>query len=134
MKIIIIFFIKIYILFTPFFLHAKEFNIILILSDDQSWAGLSVKMDPNNEFSKSLYDETPNLEQLSFEGTRFTNAYSSSPVCSPSRISIQTGKSPARLNWTKAELFITKQDKQRGKQRTQKIGKINHFKKFCELL
>ena len=112
MKIIIIFFIKIYILFTPFFLYAKEFNIILILSDDQSWAGLSVKMDPNNELSKSLYDETPNLEKLAFDGTRFTNAYAPSPVCSPSRISIQTGKSPARLNWTKAELFLTKQDKQ----------------------
>ena len=64
MKIIIIFFIKIYILFIPFFLYAKEYNIILILSDDQSWAGLSVKMDPNNELSKSLYDETPNLEKL----------------------------------------------------------------------
>jgi arylsulfatase A-like enzyme len=33
---------------------------------------------------------------------RFSNAYAPAPVCSPTRISLQTGKSPARLHWTKA--------------------------------
>jgi len=33
---------------------------------------------------------------------RFSNAYSPAPVCSPTRISLQTGKSPAQLHWTKA--------------------------------
>ncbi len=86
---------------------ASQKNIILILSDDQSWAGLSVMMDPDVKHSISLYDETPNLELLAAEGARFTNAYAPSPVCSPSRISIQTGKTPARLNWTKAAPFIS---------------------------
>ena len=91
--------------------YANQHNIILILSDDQSWAGLSVKMDPSVELSKSLYDHTPNLEILSKQGVIFSNAYAPSPVCSPTRISIQTGKTPARLNWTKAEPFYNESDK-----------------------
>ncbi len=85
---------------------ATQKNIIFMLSDDQSWSGLSVLMNPNVKNSISFYDETPNLELLAAEGTRFTNAYAPSPVCSPSRISIQTGKTPARLNWTKAAPFV----------------------------
>ncbi len=33
---------------------------------------------------------------------RFSQAYAPAPVCSPTRISLQTGKSPAALHWTKA--------------------------------
>lgn len=91
--------------------YANQHNIILILSDDQSWAGLSVKMDPSIKLSRSLYDHTPNLEILSKQGVIFSNAYAPSPVCSPTRISIQTGKTPARLNWTKAEPFYNESDK-----------------------
>lgn len=85
---------------------ATQKNIIFMLSDDQSWSGLSVAMNPDLKNSLSLYDETPNLKLLAAGGTRFTNAYAPSPVCSPSRISIQTGKTPARLNWTKAAPFL----------------------------
>ncbi|NCP33481.1 MAG: sulfatase-like hydrolase/transferase [Armatimonadetes bacterium] len=38
---------------------------------------------------------TPNLEKLAGEGIRFSNAYASSPRCTPSRASLFTGKSPA---------------------------------------
>ena len=55
--------------------YANQHNIILILAYDQSWAGLSVKMDPSFELSKSLYDHTPNLEILSNQGVIFSNAY-----------------------------------------------------------
>ena len=48
--------------------------------------------------SKSDYFETPNLELLAEEGMRFSDAYSSAPVCAPSRYSIQFGKTPARLS------------------------------------
>ncbi|HKJ66389.1 MAG TPA: sulfatase-like hydrolase/transferase, partial [bacterium] len=34
---------------------------------------------------------TPNLDQLASDGVRFTNAFTSSPVCSPSRSAIITG-------------------------------------------
>ena len=87
--------------------YANQKNIIFMLSDDQSWSGLSVVMNPHDKNSSSLYDETPNLEALAAEGTRFTHAYAPSPVCSPSRISIQTGKTPARVKWTKAAPFIS---------------------------
>ena len=73
-------------------------NFILILSDDQGWNGTSVKMMDDEPGSKSDYFETPNLELLAERGMRFSNAYSSAPVCAPSRYSIQFGKTPARLS------------------------------------
>ena len=73
-------------------------NFIFILADDQGWNGTSVKMMYNEPGSKSDYFETPNLEQLSQKGMRFSDAYSSAPVCAPSRYSIQFGKTPARLS------------------------------------
>ncbi|MBX7104898.1 MAG: sulfatase [Gemmataceae bacterium] len=77
-------------------------NIIFMLSDDQAWHGLSVAMHPDVADSKSDVYQTPNLARFAAEGMRFSAAYASAPVCSPSRISIQTGKSPAQLHWTKA--------------------------------
>lgn len=77
-------------------------NIIFMMSDDQGWSGLSVAMHPEIEWSKSSIVETPNLEKLASQGMRFSAAYSPASVCSPTRISLQTGKSPAALNWTKA--------------------------------
>jgi len=77
-------------------------NIILMLADDQGWNGLSVEMAPGVAGSKGAMMHTPNLERLAAQGMRFTNGYAPAPVCSPSRISIQTGRSPAALHWTKA--------------------------------
>ncbi len=48
----------------------------------------------------SEFYETPNLDKLAEDGVRFTNAYASCPVCSPTRASILTGKYPARLGLT----------------------------------
>lgn len=77
-------------------------NIILMLSDDQGWSGTSVSMHPSISESKGLFFHTPNLEKLASQGMRFSQAYAPAPVCSPTRISLQTGKSPAQLHWTKA--------------------------------
>jgi arylsulfatase A len=77
-------------------------NFVLMLSDDQGWDGLSVAMHPDVEGSRSRIVETPHLERLAGQGMRFSNAYAPAPVCSPTRISLQTGKSPAQLHWTKA--------------------------------
>lgn len=77
-------------------------NIIFMLSDDQAWNGLSVAMHPDVPGSKSELVQTPNLEKLAAQGMRFSAAYAPSPVCSATRISLQTGKSPAALHWTKA--------------------------------
>jgi arylsulfatase A-like enzyme len=69
-------------------------NILLILIDDLGWRDLSC-------YGSSFY-ETPNLDLLAADGMRFTDAYASCPVCSPTRASIMTGKYPATVgitNW-----------------------------------
>ncbi|CAN5485860.1 sulfatase [soil metagenome] len=63
-------------------------NIVLILADDLGWKDLGC-------FGSDFY-ETPNLDALAKEGMKFTQAYAASPVCSPTRASIMTGKYPAR--------------------------------------
>ena len=77
--------------------NIKQPNFILILSDDQGWNGTSVQMMNNEIQSKSDYHQTPNIEALANRGMRFSSAYASAPVCSPSRYSIQFGQTPARL-------------------------------------
>jgi len=67
-------------------------NVILLLADDLGWNGL-------HSYGSDLH-QTPHLDRLAKQGVRFTNAYAASPVCSPSRAAILTGKAPARLNVT----------------------------------
>ena len=67
-------------------------NVVFILADDLGWADLHCY--------GSEYHETPNLDRLAESGVRFTQAYSASPVCTPTRASIMTGKHPARLHMT----------------------------------
>ena len=72
-------------------------NIILILADDQGWNALSIPADPDIPGSGSTYYQTPRLAKLAQEGMRFSQAYSPAPTCSPTRYSIQFGRSPASL-------------------------------------
>jgi arylsulfatase A-like enzyme len=67
-------------------------NIVLILADDLGWSDLGC-------YGSDLH-QTPHLDALARGGIRFTEAYSASPVCSPTRASILTGKCPARLGMT----------------------------------
>ena len=67
-------------------------NILFILIDDMGWRDLSCQ--------GSSYYETPIIDRLASEGVRFTDAYASCPVCSPTRASVLTGKYPARLGLT----------------------------------
>lgn len=67
-------------------------NILLILADDLGWSDLSC-------YGADLH-ETPNLDRFAGSSVRFTHAYAPSPVCSPTRASILTGKAPARLQMT----------------------------------
>ena len=88
----------------------KHPNILFILSDDQDWTETAVQMHPDHPNSKSPQIQTPNLERLASEGMTFSAAYAPAPVCSPTRISLQTGKSPAALKWTKASSPVTAAD------------------------
>jgi arylsulfatase A-like enzyme len=67
-------------------------NIVFILIDDLGWRDLTC--------CGSDFYETPNLDRLAAAGVRFTNAYASCPVCSPTRASLMTGKYPARVGIT----------------------------------
>ena len=70
----------------------RKQNIVFILVDDLGWTDLG--------YMGSTFYETPNIDVLSRHSVQFTNAYSASPVCSPARASIMTGKHPARVNIT----------------------------------
>jgi len=83
-------------------LPADQPNLIFMISDDQGWSGLSVPMHPKFSGSASKVIETPNLQRLADSGMRFSSAYAPAPVCSPTRVALQLGKSPAQLHWTKA--------------------------------
>jgi len=67
-------------------------NFLFILADDFCWSQLGCY--------GSKYYETPNIDRLSAQGMKFTDAYAACPVCSPTRASIMTGKYPARLHLT----------------------------------
>lgn len=66
----------------------KKPNIIFILSDDHgSWATGAYG---NNDVI------TPNIDRLATKGIRFDNFFCTSPVCSPARASIISGKIPSQ--------------------------------------
>ncbi len=65
-------------------------NIIFIMADDMGYADLSC-------YGAQGY-QTPAIDRLAAEGERFSQAYVSSPVCSPSRASLLTGQYPGRFN------------------------------------
>jgi len=66
-------------------------NFVFILIDDMGWKDVGC-------YGAKVY-ETPNINRLAAQGMRFTDAYAS-PVCSPTRASLMTGKNPARLHLT----------------------------------
>lgn len=92
------------VLFTTLGMAADQPNILFMLSDDQAWNGMSVAMHPDIPKSKSDSFHTPNLEKFAAQGMRFSAGYAPASVCSPTRISLLTGKSPAALHWTRAAL------------------------------
>lgn len=81
------------------FVPPKRPNIVVILNDDEGWNGTSVQMMGSRKDSKSDFYETPNMERLSQLGMTFSNGYAA-PNCSPSRLSLLTGKTPARTKMT----------------------------------
>lgn len=70
-------------------------NIIFILADDLGWGDLSCYGRPDYR--------TPNLDLLASRGVKFTDAYSASAVCTPTRCGFITGRYPARLKIGLAE-------------------------------
>lgn len=87
MKIIFLTLVSLFFLNTNLVKAQKKPNVIIIYTDDQA------TLDVNILGAKDLV--TPNMDQLMLSGTTFTQFYAS-PVCSPSRASLLTGKNPQR--------------------------------------
>ncbi len=71
--------------------ESKRPNIVLILADDLGAECL-------NCYGGTSY-ETPHLDALARSGVRFANAFGT-PICSPSRVELMTGRYGFRTGWT----------------------------------
>ena len=67
-------------------------NIVLIVADDLGQRDLGCY--------GSTFHRTPQIDALARRGMKFSNGYSASPLCSPTRASILTGLAPARIGIT----------------------------------
>ncbi len=70
-------------------LAADRTNFVVLLCDDLGYGDLSCFAHPQVR--------SPNLDRLAREGVKLTHCYSASPVCSPSRAGLMTGRLPNRL-------------------------------------
>lgn len=69
--------------------EAKRPNILFVIADDQSY--------PDASAYGSVMVETPGFDFIANHGALYTNAYVTSPGCSPSRASILTGLYPWQI-------------------------------------
>ncbi|HEY0668982.1 MAG TPA: sulfatase [Sphingobacteriaceae bacterium] len=67
----------------------KQPNVVLIFLDDMGYGDLSV--------TGALGYQTPNIDRMAAEGTRFTNFLAAQAVCSASRAALLTGCYPNRI-------------------------------------
>lgn len=72
--------------------QSRRPNIVIVLADDLGVNDLGV-------YGRKEH-RTPHLDRLAVDGLRFTTAYVASPICSPSRAALMTGRAPARLHLT----------------------------------
>jgi arylsulfatase A-like enzyme len=63
-------------------------NIVLVMADDQGWGDMAYNGHPDLV--------TPHFDAMSREAVRFDRFYAAAPVCSPTRASVMTGRTPNR--------------------------------------
>jgi len=68
---------------------ARKPNIILCMSDDQGWGDMGYYGHP--------VLKTPNFDDMAAKGLRFDHFYAAAPLCSPTRGSVMTGRTPNRF-------------------------------------
>ncbi|MCA9064349.1 MAG: sulfatase-like hydrolase/transferase, partial [Planctomycetaceae bacterium] len=91
----------------PIPVNAPRPNIVLIFSDDQGINDVSC-------YGSEI--PTPHIDQIGKQGVRFTNWYSASSICTPSRYGLLTGRNPCRSEdrLLSALMFLTEEDGRRG--------------------
>ncbi len=80
-------------------------NIVFVLCDDMGWGDMGCYGHPKIK--------TPNLDRLASQGVRLTNFYVNSPVCSPTRAGVMTGRFPSELGFH-GHLATVESNQQRG--------------------
>lgn len=70
----------------------KKLNFIIVFADDMGYGDIGVFGNPTIS--------TPNLDNMSFEGQKWTQFYSAASVCTPSRAALLTGRLPVRSGMT----------------------------------
>ncbi len=73
-------------------------NIVVILTDDQGYGDVGA-------FNPASRIPTPHIDQLAREGLRFTDAHTSSSVCTPTRYALLTGRYSWRTTLKKGVLW-----------------------------
>lgn len=73
--------------------RAEQPNILIVLSDDQSWAHVGCYGNPDIK--------TPNLDAFAKEGMRFDRYYVGTPQCVPSRATMLTGRGAIDIQMTR---------------------------------
>lgn len=64
-------------------------NIVLVMADDQGWGDMG--------YNGHHHLKTPNFDTMAKEGVRFDQFHAAAPVCSPTRGSVLTGRTPNRF-------------------------------------
>lgn len=100
-------------------------NVLLIITDDQGYGDFSA-------YGGSIDAQTPHLDALAQSGVRFSNAYVSMSVCSPSRMAILTGRQQQRwgvynfgARFPESEVTLAEQLRAHGYQ-TGMVGKSHY--------
>ena len=70
----------------------KKLNFIIVFADDMGYGDIGVFGNPTIS--------TPNLDNMAFEGQKWTQFYSAASVCTPSRAALLTGRLPVRSGMT----------------------------------
>ena len=71
---------------------AAKPNIILVMADDQGWGDTGYNGHP--------FVQTPEMDAMANDGLVLDRFYAAAPVCSPTRASVMTGRSPIRTKVT----------------------------------
>ena len=86
--------------------QAEAPNFVVIFCDDLGYGDLSCFGNPNIK--------TPQLDRMAAEGQKWTHFYVASPVCTPSRAGLLTGRYPIRNGMTSAKRVVLFPDSAKG--------------------
>jgi arylsulfatase A-like enzyme len=79
-------------------LAKEQLNFVIIFTDDQGYGDMSCNGHPTIH--------TPHLDRMAHEGQKWTQFYSSAPVCTPSRAALMTGRLPVRSGMASSKRVV----------------------------